>query len=166
MDNIAKEAREALRYDPETGNLYWRFSRGRFGNSVKAGAKAGCLHRHSGYIVVRLNGKLLKAHRLAWLLTYGEWPKEHVDHVNCDKGDNRISNLRAADHTTNKWNRRKYKSNKSGFKGVSRYRNKWQAAITANGTITSLGRFDTPEDAYAAYCEAAVRLHGDFARVS
>ena len=84
--------------------------------------------------------------------------------------DNRRSNLRICTAMQNNRNRRKPRNNTSGFKGVSLNRNKWRALLqigkSPSRTSVNLGRFDTPEEAYAAYCEGANRIHGEFARVA
>ena len=90
-----------------------------------------------------------------------------VDHINGDPLDNRRCNLRICTQEDNKINRCIYKNNTSGYKGVSKHANgKWQSEITKNGKSKYLGLFPTPELAYAAYCKAALELHGEFARLS
>ena len=90
---------------------------------------------------------------------------EHVDHRDGNGLNNTRANLRIATHTQNMQNRKRHKNNKSGYKGVYRRRSgKWRAAIRVNGKYISLGSFDTPEEAYAAYCKAAIQYHGEFAR--
>lgn len=93
--------------------------------------------------------------------------EEQVDHIDLNPLNNRRSNLRLASQQQNSANQRKPKSNTSGFKGVSwdKENRKWKAQITHGGANHSLGRFDTPEEAHAAYCKAAEELHGEFARV-
>ena len=87
-----------------------------------------------------------------------------VDHVNGCGLDNRRSNLRPASRAQNQWNAGRTKTNTSGWKGVSRHKCSWRAQINVNGKRVRLGSFPTPEEAHAAYCEAAKRLHGEFAR--
>jgi hypothetical protein len=95
-----------------------------------------------------------------------------VDHINGDGLDNRRSNLRPCTRSQNMANRGRQRNNTSGYKGVSRSGRKWCARIYApnpNGgrsRALTLGRFDSPEEAHAAYCEAAKRLHGEFARTA
>lgn len=138
-------------YDPETGK-FWR--------------EAGCVSTN-GYRQIWFRGRQCMEHRVAWFLHYGEWPKNHVDHINGNRSDNRIVNLRLATNAENLRNRSKPKNNVSGFKGVSwieRYQ-KWQATIKFDGKNKFLGRFDTREDAADAYNQAALKHHGDFAKV-
>lgn len=89
---------------------------------------------------------------------------EMVDHKNLNSVDNRRANLRLATSTQNQGNRRVSKNNKSGFKGVSKAKNKWVATITVNGRRIILGRFKTPEEAHEAYCAGAKEHFGEFAR--
>lgn len=89
-----------------------------------------------------------------------------VDHINGDPLDNRKSNLRLCSQGENVMNQRRRTNNTSGFKGVSfsKDRRKWVANIQSCGRFKFLGYYATPEDAHAAYVEAAKRLHGEFAR--
>lgn len=88
-----------------------------------------------------------------------------LDHINCDPADNRIVNLREANMSENKRNSGPHKDNKSGYKGVSSKGNRWRAEIWIEGNRIRLGTFTTPEEAYSAYCSAAKKHHGKFARV-
>ena len=90
---------------------------------------------------------------------------EEVDHIDLDRLNNRRSNLRAVTTAQNQHNTRRRKDNTSGYKGVCRAGEQWIATINANGKHYHLGAFDTPEDAYQAYCEAAKKYHGEFARL-
>jgi hypothetical protein len=120
----------------------------------------------SGYWHVGVDGDEYKAHRLAWLFVHGEWPAGRLDHENGDTADNRIANLRPVTHSQNIANSRLRRDSTSGFKGVSFYTSagKWGANINKDGRRHYLGLFNTPEEAHAAYCEAACELHGEFAR--
>jgi hypothetical protein len=159
----AERLRELLDCDPETGVLTWRVSRrGR----VKPGQVAGKSH-HTGYHVIRVDGRQYPAHRLVWLHVTGAWPAAEVDHINGVRNDNRFSNLRDATSSQNGCNARLYRNNKSGLKGAILNRpGRWIAQIQKGGRKIYLGVFDTPEEAHAAYCAAAERLHGDFARTA
>ena len=96
-----------------------------------------------------------------------EWDGRKADHENHDTLDNRGSNLRDASDPQNRFNRRKNVNNSSGFKGVTLHSQcgRWRARIGLNGSKRSLGLFATREEAYAAYCFAAQRLHGEFANL-
>lgn len=89
---------------------------------------------------------------------------EFVDHKNGNRLDNRRSNLRVATHAENQRNMKRKAANLSGFKGVRRRGNRYIARITANGVTYELGSFRTPEEAHQAYCNAARKYHGEFAR--
>lgn len=160
---IAPEALKAsLNYDSETGNLY-RISNRQGG--FKIGALAGYKH-HSGYIYIKVNGKTYAAHRLAWLFHYGEIPDGEIDHINCNKSDNRIINLRLSDRKGNVCNVGLRKDNTSGVKGVSWHREcgKWVAYVRHNGRKIYVGLFSELSDAADAVSEMRKSLHKDFAR--
>lgn len=138
-----------LSYDPETGILRWKKigSRGR-----REGRLAGCL-QPNGYRVVNVLGKLYKAHRIAWLLSYGEWPSAHLDHINRNRSDNRIANLRLSPNWENARNTPKPVTNTSGFKGVTycKRNRKFLARIAFKGGNRHLGYFKTAEEGGKAY---------------
>ena len=151
----AERLRELLSYDPETGIFTWRMHFGR----VKSGTVAGCLTR--GYIAVRVNKRMMFAHRLAWLHAYGRWPIGDIDHINGVRNDNRLVNLRECNRSENKQNSNAHKDNKSGFMGVSKIKgaDRWRSEICVNRKNRHLGSFKSPELAYAAYLEAKASLH-------
>jgi len=153
----AERLRELLHYDPETGLFTRRVNRqGRWG---KAGSVAGHINPR-GYRVIWIGCNWM-AHRLAWLYVHGAWPEGQLDHINQDKTDNRIENLRLVTHAENMQNRPHQRNNVSGFKGVApcKKTGRWQALICSNNKQIYLGLFATPELAHAAYCDAAARLH-------
>lgn len=153
--------RQFLQYDPETGMFHWLAS-----NSprVKIGDQAGSVTQ--GYKNVQLDGALYRAHRLAWLHVYGEWPKRRIDHINGNGLDNRLCNLREASQSQNVANARRKITCKSGFKGVTAHGSRWVASIGRAGRKMHLGVFDTPELAHAAYMSEAERRYGEFARAA
>lgn len=126
---------------------------------VQVGDEAGTLDRH-GYRQICIGYKLVKAHRIAWFLYYGEWPKNCIDHVNGIKTDNRIVNLRDVNH---RWNNQNLHAARDGsasrFLGVSLDGMRWRAQIRVNGKNRNLGRFNTEQEAYAAYISAKRKLH-------
>jgi hypothetical protein len=158
-DITAEMLRERMSYDQETGVFRLRRSRTRW----KAGQVAGSLGEN-GYVSIRVCGVLCLAHRLAWLYVHGEWPVEQIDHRNNDRTDNRLANLRPASVDQNARNNRIGGRNTTGLKGAYRKRGKWRSTITVNGKQVSLGTFSTKEEAHAAYCAAAEKYFGEFAR--
>ena len=125
----------------------------------KAGEIAG-YRNPSGYQIIGIDYSIYFAHRLAWFYTHGEWPKVHIDHINGNPSDNRISNLRLATVSLNRENMRKPKSdNKCGFLGVRFNKGAYQSTITVKGQEIYLGRYKTPEEAYEVYVTAKREYH-------
>lgn len=153
--------RKILKYDPLTGLLTWAENRG----SVSAGDAAGVLRRH-GYIEVRVNGQSFVAHRLGWILHNQEPIPSgmQIDHINGNRSDNRIVNLRLASVCENLWNSKGRKKVAGTLKGATYHKKSgtWQARISARGKLHQLGYFATEEEAHAAYRDASIRLHGAF----
>lgn len=157
-DLTADEARRLFYYDPSTGMLTWSLDRNQ---NVKAGDQVGWVHEHSPYRRARVNGKRYFAHRIIWLMAYGEWPKNEIDHIDGDSLNNRMDNLREVDRTENMRNTKRCSVNTSGQSGVHRHTQsgKWNARIRTNGRRVSLGLFEKKEEAVQARKEAE-RLHG------
>ena len=107
--------RDLLRYDPETGRFYWKANRGK----GRVGAIAGAVS-DLGYLVIMIDGKRIRASRMAWLFTHNEWPKNFIDHINHDRSDDRISNLRDVNYCTNNRNRAKKRDLPCGIQRVGR----------------------------------------------
>jgi hypothetical protein len=144
-------------YDAETGIFTWkaRTSKGvRVGDSV--GSKCS-----NGYLRAKVNGVEYLLHRLAWFHVHGEWPRR-VDHINGVRNDNRIVNLRNVDARTNSENQhRAMVNNRLGVLGVcfEKQTRKFKASIRTRGRSITLGRYDSPEAAHAAYLEGKRRIH-------
>lgn len=158
MGDIGK-LREYLDYDAETGTFTWKIKSGR----QPAGSVAGSLWP-AGYIGVRVGGKAYLAHRLAWAFVHGEWPQADVDHVDRDKVNNRIENLRIATRSQNMANTGLRSTNSSGVKGVhwSSRAQRWIARVQKDGKHGYVGTFRHLEDAAAAVKLAYEREFGNF----
>lgn len=156
----AEEVRYFFDYDRETGNLIRKVASlysQRYLNKV-----AGSIYS-TGYLMVTLpGGRRFSAHRLVWLWVYGEWPKHNIDHINGNRSDNRIENLRDVTGSVNNENRRSADiTNKSRILGASwiEKRKRYQVTIQSHGKDYYLGLFKDPEDARNAYIEAKRMLH-------
>jgi len=153
---------EVLDYDASTGVFRWRVATS---NRVKVGSVAGAFNKY-GYVVIRVDGRLYRAHRLAWFYTHGVWPCGEIDHVDMVKDNNRLANLRDTTRTFNNANVPARKHNALGVKGVSYdpLRGKYFACLSVNGRSVLKKRFNTIEEAEAAYAASASEHHGQFAR--
>lgn len=153
-----KAVRSALRYDRETGLLWWR----RSGPGRNLTKPAGTTLR--GYVRIWFGKRQYQAHVLAWVIVRGRWPKKELDHRDTVRNNNRWGNLRLATHGQNQQNGRCYKNNRSGFKGVTCQNGYWRADIQYHKKQRYLGQFDSPEKASAAYIAEAKKHHKQFAR--
>lgn len=162
-----EELRQLLRYEPETGRLYWlprpseMFKTERDTNAWNtryAGREAFLSPHSDGYRQGRIHERKYLAHRVAYAIHHGEWPPEDIDHINGVCDDNRIENLRAVSRTVNNRNRNMQTNNKSGVNGVNWHKTakKWMARIYLGGMQKSLGYFDSLDDAVAARKAAEV----------
>lgn len=173
--------RKMLRYNPETGELFWLartpdmfdVTPGRTPehscanwNAARAGKPALTADCGAGYRQGNINGRRIRAHTAAWALATGAYPQGVIDHINGDRADNRLCNLREVTQAQNVLNCRVRKHNKLGLKGVKKWGTGFAAQIRKDGVKYHLGRFDTPEEAQAAYARASAELHGEFGRVA
>jgi hypothetical protein len=140
------------------------------GNGNFAGAVIGFKPKTFGsrshrYVTAKIAGKSYRLHRLIYMYHHGFVP-DQLDHINGDLLDNRIENLRPCVASENASNRKRFKNNTSGFKGVSWYARtgRWFAYADVNKVRTNVGYFDTVEEAAQAAAQARDNLHGDFAR--
>lgn len=159
---FAYRVRELLDYDRTTGKFTWRKT---MGGTAWDGTDAGAKNS-AGYILIKVDGKKYQASRLAWVHVHGVWPPAYLDHINGDKTDNRLANLRMATPRQNRHNSRAPANSTSGVKGVfwNRARSKWQARICLDAkTRQHLGYFNTIEEAKDAYAAAEVGHRREFA---
>jgi len=151
--------RELLHYDPDTGEFRWL---ARVTKWIKPGDMAGTVDQ--GYRRITIAGRHYRAHHLAWFYMKGKWCPQVIDHRDGDPSNNRWANLRPATRWQNSANKRLYRNNACGLKGVCRERSGWRATIYKDGQRHHLGNFPTPQEAHAAYVKAARELFGEFAR--
>ncbi len=151
----AEQAREVFDYNPETGSLTWKNPRARY---LKPGDKAGSLNKN-GNRHVWFNERAFLAHRLAWLIHYGSLPVANIRAKNGNYDDLRICNLEERSFAETAQNAN-YAPNKSGSRGVhyEAHTKKWRAEISRNYKLHQLGRFNTKEEAEAAYRRASVEI--------
>lgn len=157
-----EEARAALDYDPVTGVFVRKGPR--LGPRLQEDAQPGHLSK-VGYRYIRVKSKRYLAHRLAWFMVHGQWPAE-IDHINGDKADNRIGNLREATRAQNMANAGTPSHNTSGVKGVhyDQANRRWMAYMMVGKRFKNLGRFDSKDAAMAARELHFRKAFGDFAR--
>lgn len=173
--------RKLLDYDPDSGLLVWKVrtpdlfseyknpkARCRQFNSTFAGKRAMYANtsRH-GYLTGSIFGRQYLAHRVVWVIVNGVWP-DCIDHINGDRTDNRISNLRSVRKSENARNSARSKRNKSGIIGIywAHHAGKWRAEICSNGSRIHLGYFSDKSDAAAARknAEAKCGFHPNHGR--
>lgn len=151
---------EHLTYDKEAGKFTWVKPTT---NSIKVGDIAGTYHR-DGYIKICIHGKIYAAHRLVWFMENGSFPDGDIDHINCKKDDNRISNLRVVSKSENQMNQGVTVRNKSGVKGVhwDEVSKKWVASLRVNGKKVIVGMFDDIAIAASEIMKSREHYHGEF----
>ena len=164
--------RAILHYDPETGvfirTAALRPQAAHYVGKVAGFTKPGAVGNGGGYVMVTVDGRAYRAHRLAWLYMMGTWPEADIDHRDSDRANNRWDNLRAATRSENIHNMGLRARNTSGRKGAcyDAKRQKWLAQIVVNGRYIFLGRYETRDEAGDAYDAAASRHFGVFARAA
>ena len=153
-----REALELFRYDYETGVLYWRW---RVNNRVPKTLEAGTLMKSSGYLYVKVHGRLYLVHRIVMLMCYGFYGDGlEVDHINHVRNDNRLCNFRFITRSENSKNKSLSSKSTTGVTGVDflKAHKKYRARIRVNWETIHLGMFDTLEEAAAALAEANLKF--------
>ena len=179
MELTAEIVRDLLTYNPDTGKLFWKerplkYFKNQNPNYAKrwnnrwVGKEAlTSINRRKSGQIARLRGgffgKKYCTHRIVWLIYYGEWPKNEIDHINQDPTDNRIENLRDVTHAENNRNRTLQNNSTTGYIGVSyctsRLTTKYRADISINNVNKYLGFYDTAEEAAAVRAVASINYN-------
>lgn len=151
--------KEILDYNPVSGEFHWKVKYSRKNNQ---GQLAGVLQ--SGYIKINIKGVFIGAHRLAWIYETGSWPKHMIDHIDCDRSNNRFANLREATKSQNMLNRGPQRNNTSGLKGVSFSKRSglWIAQLQVKNKNYHFGYHKTKEQAAEAFKEGYEKYAGDY----
>lgn len=158
MANLAQDlVRELFDYNEATGELIWKVSTA---IRIKIGDVAGSLNKISGYYQVMINNKNYRLHRIIWLWQYGYTPTT-LDHIDRDRTNNKIENLREVTVSENNQNKSLSSNNTSGYKGVNwdKREGKWRAKIQLNNKMKHLGYFDNLQDAINARKEGEKLYH-------
>lgn len=145
-----KQLKELLDYNPETGAFTWKIKHSR---KTVIGKQAGSISH--GYVLIRINGILYRAHRLAWLYMHGVWPSKNIDHINRQRHDNKFVNLRDVGQSENMHNAG-MRSDSWCYPGVDLHKvsQRWRSRITVAGKVHALGYFTTMQDAISARKDA------------
>lgn len=169
--------RKLLRYDPETGKLFWRqigmefFKNKRLKNSWNnrfCGKEAMTFLNGKGQKKGSLLSITMSAHRVIWAMQTGAWPENQIDHIDRNPSNNRFENLRLATAGQNMANTSSRKGSTSKYLGVSwcKKNQKWRSRICKNGVYSYLGNYKCEVKAAKAYDQAAKEIHGKFANLN
>lgn len=164
MNEITQDLVKEL-FTYKNGNLYWKVHIPR--STMKINDKAGSLNKNNGYYKIKINQKLYLGHRLIFLYHHGYLPK-YVDHIDGNKQNNNIENLREITKSQNGMNRKSNKNSSSKYKGVSwaKHVNKWLVQIRINNKGINLGYFINEIDAAKTYNIKAIELFGKYAHLN
>ncbi len=159
--------RELMSYDPRKGELRWIVLPHKSASNIKVGDVVGYIRPEDGYRIIVVGGRKYMAHRLIWLYVHGRWPASQIDHVNGDKSDNRLVNLREATNGQNKANSNIRRNNTlTGYTGVTVHgeTGKYRVRAQFNGKMRSFGLYESLEKAVEVRRQAAREVFGEFAR--
>lgn len=159
QDISIERLRTMLSYDAKDGSLRWAERRSA---TAAKGSLAGFIN-HKGYRMVGIDGKQYRAHRIILAMAAGQWPSDDlvVDHIDGNRDNNRIENLRLCTHSENQHNRDIPSNNSTGLLGVSydKADRNWRASICVGRKRSRIGNYATPEEAHQAYLDAKAKLH-------
>lgn len=147
MKEFLKNVKEYIKYEPATGRFF-RIKSDCPRNQRSVGQETGLSNGPRGYLLLKYKGKMIRTHRLAWLMVHGEWP-DTIDHINGNIKDNRIENLRNVSNRENCRNHYKHRAGK--LVGANKNHGKWQPNIRVKGKLLYLGNFDTEKEAHEEY---------------
>ncbi len=155
-----KRLHETVDYDPETGIFRWKMQKS---NHRKIGAIAGTPHL-MGYWVIGIDRRRYLAHRLAWFWVHGKWPDAMIDHIDHNRQNNAIANLRQATNSENLANSHAHKRSKTGVRGVSIHRpsGRYRVQLGKNKKQIHIGYFSSFDEACRAASVAAATVHNEF----
>lgn len=150
---------EVLQYDFDVGIFIWKI---KISNRTIIGSEAGNIDISTGYRRIQIDGKRYQAHRLAWFYITKEWPHTTLDHIDNNKNNNTICNLRLCTETDNQHNKPSY-NNTTGFKGVSKHiGGKFVASFSHNRYTYYCGIYMSAEEAFERYKIKAKEIMGEF----
>ena len=167
--------RKLLRYEPETGKLFWQKRDRNLFPTEHSYKRWNLLYGDSeaftagaGYKQGKLFGRLHYAHRVIWAIQTGEWPTKEIDHIDLNRSNNAWCNLREATKSQNQANRKPKPNSSSRYLGVSwnKQLNKWHVVLSKNKKLMHLGYFDCEITAALFYDAAALDFHGEFANLN
>jgi hypothetical protein len=161
MQHELNVLKEYLHYNPDTGDFIWVKSPAYF---LQTGNIAGHISKSTGYSIVKLKGIKYKAHKLAWLFSYGTWPKSKIDHIDCIKHNNILSNLREVTDSQSSCNIKRNSLNSSGVKNIGWHKgsNRWRVRIAVKGKPAYCGYFSSLEEAEKIAIAKRIELHGEY----
>jgi HNH endonuclease len=146
VEDFLKDVKEFIKYEPASGRFFIiQSSRKKY-----IGTETALTNGPKGYLLLKYKGKMIRTHRLAWFIVHNEWP-DQIDHINGDRKDNRICNLRNVTNRENSANHYKHRAGK--LVGSNLNHGRWQSSIRINGKLKYLGNFDTELQAHEAYIE-------------
>lgn len=144
--------RSVISYDEKTGKVFWKKLTS---PRIKIGNEAGSKYAN-GYTYLHLNNTVFMMHRIIWFYYYGEWPESEIDHINGERSDNRICNLRLVTRRQNMQNKKRNREGLPSGAWFNKEQNRWLSGFGAENKFFHLGSFDNQKDALQAYSNACI----------